>query len=106
MPWKREPVSQRLWADLSIEVAEAISPAAKCGADIVEFRACKSTAVETACDEHLAVGQQYRRVTIACGGEAAADCPSLACRIVEFHACETADDAVVTACDEHLAVGQ
>ena len=59
----------------------------------------------TACDEHLAVGQQRRRVTIACGGEAAGGRPGPARRIVEFRARESAD-CCQSACDEHLAVGQ
>ena len=42
----------------------------------------------TACDEHLAVGQQRRRVSIARGGEAAGGRPGPARRIVEFRARE------------------
>ena len=73
---------------------------------IVEFRARESSrSVITACDEHLAVGQQRRRVILACGGEAAGGRPGPGRRIVEFRARENAA-AVITACDEHLAVGQ
>ena len=64
-----------------------------------------AAAVVTACDEHLAVGQQRRRVTIACGGEAAGGRPGPARRIVEFRARESAS-RYRAACDEHLAVGQ
>ena len=59
---------------------------------------------DTACDEHLAVGQQRRRVSSACGGEAAGGRPGPARRIVEFRAREKPMPS--TACDEHLAVGQ
>src|SRR6266852_9412690 len=40
---------------------------------VVEFGARDNPAIGffTACDEHLAAGQQRRRVVIACGGEAA-----------------------------------
>ena len=48
-----------------------------------------SPVVDTACDEHLAVGQQRRRVSIACGGEAAGGRPGPARRIVEFRARES-----------------
>ena len=46
--------------------------------------------VAAACDEHLAVGQQCRRVINACSGEAAGGCPGPGCRIVEFRAREIA----------------
>ena len=54
---------------------------------IVEFRARESAAVavSTACDEHLAVGQQRRRVTRACGGEAAGGRPSPALTRARLH---------------------
>ena len=59
------------------------------GRRIVEFRAGERVAaVVTACDEHLAVGQQRRGVTRG-GGEAAGGRPGSARRIVEFRACET-----------------
>src|SRR5205814_640496 len=41
---------------------------------------------EAACDEHLAVGQQRRRVTIPPGGEAAGGAPGPAGWIVQFRA--------------------
>ncbi len=44
----------------------------------------------TRCDEHLAVGQQRRRVKIACGVEAACGRPGPARRIVQFRAREIA----------------
>jgi len=50
MPWKREPVSQRGWPDLSIEVPAAISRL------LVEFRARGSPAVETAAMSTLPLG--------------------------------------------------
>ena len=49
--------------------------------------------IDSACDEHLAVGQQRRRVNVACGGEAAGGRPGPARRIVEFRARESAADA-------------
>ena len=56
---------------------------------IVEFRAREIAVLSpSACDEHLAVGQQRRRVTIACDGEAAGRRPGPAGRIVEFRARE------------------
>ena len=61
--------------------------------------------IKSACDEHLAVGQQRRRVNIACGGEAAGGRPGPARRIVEFRARERRC-CYNPACDEHLAVGQ
>ena len=58
---------------------------------IVEFRARESMpCYQSACDEHLAVGQQRRRVSRACGGEAAGGRPGPARRIVEFRAREKA----------------
>ena len=70
---------------------------------IVQFRA-RASRCRASCDEHLAVGQQRRRVSTACGGEAAGGRPGPASRIVQFRAGEIG--AVVTSCDEHLAVGQ
>src|SRR5207253_2568234 len=61
---------------------------------------------EAACDEHLAVGQQRRRVTIPPGGEAAGGAPGAAGRVVECRAPERKAVGAGTACDEHLAVGQ
>ena len=57
---------------------------------IIKFCARKIAAVMTACDEHLAVGQQRRGVTIARAGEAASCCPCAGRRIVEFRTSETA----------------
>ena len=57
-------------------VAEAASGRPGPGRRIVQFRARENAAaVVTPCDEHLAVGQQRRRVTIACGAEAAGGRP-------------------------------
>ena len=51
--------------------------AAKSKADIVEFRAPgPAAAAKTACDKHLAVGQQRRRVKIASSGEATGGRPA------------------------------
>src|SRR5207244_1550115 len=58
----------------------------------------------TACDEHLTIGQQCRRVMGACGGEVSRGRPGPAHRIIELSAGEIAAD--VPACDEHLAIGQ
>jgi hypothetical protein len=52
--------------------AEAAGGGPSPGGRIVQFRAREIGAETTSsCDEHLAVGQQRRRVTIACGAEAA-----------------------------------
>ena len=56
------------------------------------------------CNQHHAVGQQRRRVLIACGVEAARGSPGPARWIVQFRARENA--AVEPSCDQHLAVGQ
>ena len=81
--------------------------AAESEADIVEFRARESVAVivTTAGDEHLAVGQERRRMEFASGGEAAGGTPCSARQIVEFRARER-EETIITACDEHFAVGQ
>ena len=71
----------------------------------VEFGACENATVITSCDEHLAVGQQRRRVRTACRDEAPGGRPSPARRIVEFRARKSAVSAR-TAGDEHLAIGQ
>ena len=60
---------------------------------------------QSSCDEHLAVGQQRRRVKLACGAEAAGGAPGAGGRIVQLRAREIAD-AVTSSRDEHLAVGQ
>ena len=60
---------------------------------------------KSASDEHLAVGQQRRRVIDACGVEAAGRCPGPDGRVVEFRAGKAAS-AIVSPCDQHLAVGQ
>jgi hypothetical protein len=54
----------------------------------VEFRARDRAVVVPACGEHLAVGQQGRRVIIACGFEAAGGRPGPARRILQFGAGE------------------
>ena len=59
----------------------------------------------SSCNEHLAVGQQRRRVAIACGCEAPVAGPGPARRIVEFRAREIVS-AVITSGDKHLAVGE
>ena len=60
----------------------------------------------SSCDEHLAVGQQRRRVQIACGAEAAGGGPGPAGRIVQFRARRELRLSLCSSCDEHLAVGQ
>ena len=64
----------------------------------------RSAAVITACDKHLAVGQQRRRVRRACRDQAAGGGPGPGGRIVQFRARES-DAAVMTVSDQHLAVG-
>ena len=91
MPWKREPVSMRLLPSTSGEVAVAIcgcqSGLHKSEPDIVQFRAGKIAAViMSPCHQHLAVGQQRRRVRFACGVEAARGTPGPAGRVVQFRA--------------------
>ena len=68
---------------LHIPVAGSYSSAlARSAADVSSSR-----------DQHLAVGQQRRRVTIACGGEGAGAAPHPGSRIVQFRARES--DAAV-----------
>ena len=73
---------------------------------IVQFRAReKPLLVSSSRDQHLAVGQQRRRVIVPCGVEAARGTPGPGSRIVQFRARESAA-AVISSRDEHLAVGQ
>src|SRR5947208_1162815 len=76
--------------------------------NIVELRAHEvASCTKTSCDEHFTIGQQRRRVLVACGGEAAGQSPGPARRIVEFRAREsTAEIIIETSRDEHLAVRQ
>ena len=87
--------------------ADGYRPTTACR--IVEFRVrakSSAAAVKTACNEHLAVGQQCRRVAIPSGRQAAGDHPSPVGWIVELRALERAGTTVITARDEQLAVGQ
>src|SRR5439155_11954741 len=76
---------------------------------IVQFRAHENVAVgisvKSSCDQYLAVGQQRRYVTIACGAEAAGGRPGPARRIVQFRARETGA-IIKSSCYEDLAVSQ
>jgi len=54
--------------------------------NIVQFRAREIEGVLSSCDEHLAVGQQRRRVRIASGAEAAGGTPASRRRVVQFRA--------------------
>jgi hypothetical protein len=77
--------------------------------NVVQFRDAKiaESRVISPCDQHLAVGQQRRRVQTACGGEAASVTPNPAGRVVEFRDAKIADGAgVLSRCHQHLAVGQ
>src|SRR5206468_11924261 len=73
--------------------------------NVVQFRAVKIVAsvVKTSRDEHLAVGQQRRRVNMAWGDEAASGCPGPGGRIVQFRARERAA-AARTSCDQKRVV--
>ena len=73
---------------------------------IVQLRAREIAAIVPSCDEHLAVGQQRRRVFKARGVEVARGGPSSARWIVQLRAREIAAAVVEPSCDEHLAVGQ
>src|SRR5215510_276904 len=74
---------------------------------VVQFRASKKVViVKSPCYQHLAVGQQRRRVTVACGVQAARGSPSPAHRIVQFRAAKSADPVTFSPCHQHLAVGQ
>src|SRR5438876_1829806 len=76
---------------------------------IVEFRARERAAGVTTLstyDEHLAVGQQRRRVKKPRGIEAASGTPGPAGWIVHFRAPERKAVRASIAYDEHLAVGQ
>src|SRR5437763_1290043 len=75
---------------------------------IIEFRARDRVAgaILTSGDEHQAVKQQYRPVTISCGAEVASGRPGSARRIVEFGARESGAGAINTSGDEHQAVRQ
>src|SRR5205807_2551308 len=71
-----------------------------------QFRAReRAAAVISSCDEHLAVGQQRRRVSIACGAEASGGGPGPRGRIVQFRARENAA-GVISSRDDHLGGGQ
>ncbi len=73
--------------------------------NIVQFRAREiAAAVKSSCDEHLAVGQQRRRVKESCGAEAAGGTP--AGLIVQFRARENVVVGVSSSYDQHLAIGQ
>src|SRR6266850_3194776 len=61
---------------------------------------------ETACDEHLAVGQQRLCVIIPPGIETAGGAPGPAGGIVQFRASDRKAVRGSIAYDEHLAVGQ
>ena len=70
-------------------------------------RSRDGAAAASPCDEHLAVGQQRRRVNDRVRSPRLPVArPGPAGRIVQFRARERADVAVVPAGDEHLAVGQ
>ena len=58
------------------------------------------------CHQHLAVGQQRRRVIVACGVEAARGTPGPAGRVVQFRAAKIAAATDRSPCHQHLAVGQ
>src|SRR5437773_1677425 len=76
---------------------------------VIEFRAreiATAVGVNSACDEHLAVGQQRRRVKKGWDAETAGGRPASARRIVEFRTREFAAGAVKSTYDEHLADGQ
>ncbi len=64
-----------------------------------------AAAIISPCHQHLAVGQQRRRVIRACGVEAARGSPSPAGRVVQFRAGKKAA-AILSPCHQHLAVGQ
>ena len=70
---------------------------------VVQLRARQTSPIITPCNEHLAVGQQGRRLQLAPGVEAARGSPGPARWIVQFRARQS---CICTPCDEHLAVGQ
>ena len=69
---------------------EAAGAAPRPAGRIVQFRAREKRAVITSRDQHLAVGQQRRRVQLACGGEGAGAAPHPGGRVVQFRASEIA----------------
>ena len=66
----------------------------------------RRAAVKSARDQHLAVGQQRRRVKARAMARLPVAAPGPGRRIVEFRAREIAAAGVNSSCDEHLAVGQ
>jgi hypothetical protein len=76
---------------------------------VVQFRAAKIDVPGnfSSCHQHLAVGQQGRRVITACGVEGAGGVsPAPAGRVVQFRAAKPAAAAIISPCHQHLAVGQ
>ena len=73
---------------------------------VVQFRADKlAAAINSRCHQHLAVGQQGRRVKVAGGVEAARGSPHPAGCVVQFRADKIAA-AILSPCHQHLAVRQ
>ena len=100
------PLGSKVAVCKSASVCEAARGRPGPARRIIEFRARESRSkTHSACDEHLAVGQQRRRVITACGGEAAGGRPGPARRIVEFRARENADVDVIPPATSTLPLG-
>ena len=97
----------RLAEKLAIKVAGLVmatgGPVTGGGGGSAQFRARERAAVVTACDEHLAVGQQRRRVIKACGAEAAGG--TSRSRWLDRTVPRSRERVRRSSCDEHLAVG-
>jgi hypothetical protein len=76
------------------------------GGRVVEFRACQYTVIRPSSYQHLAVGQQRRRVVLACRDEAAGRRPSSRRWSVQFRVGRNVSNTIVSRCHQHLPVGQ
>ena len=75
---------------------------------IIQLRAAQGGAIValSASHQHLAIGQQRRRVSVACGAQAAGRRPRPARRIIQLRAAQGGAIVTVSARHQHLAIGQ
>ena len=70
------------------------------------YSSARKRATPSPCHQHLAVGQQRRRVSTACGSEASGGAPGPAGRVVQFRAGKSSAVDIHSPRHQHFTIGQ
>src|SRR5439155_13088296 len=100
-------VSLQLHSIAQTRLAAKVGSGLSLRSRVIDFRAREnSAAVDAAYDQHLAIGQQRRRVLEPTLIEAARQSPILGGWMVDFRARQRVAVAIGASCDQHRALGE